>query len=516
MSYVPLPIVDAKLDDLRLDLNNYRIPTRPSDQAAALAYLFSSEDVLTAARQILRNGYFDNEVPIVTSTVTAGVLTYEVLEGNRRVSALKALQDPTIVPEHESEVRALLKRYALEAEELPTTIRVIVATDRDSAAPHIARLHSGLSKKGWSRDQQATFYYSLLNATTTVDDIKAKYPDEDVVRFVKMAVMRRLLVAAKFTDKSLHDYVKGSDLAMSAFEYAYRPKEIAATIGVAFSKDGFLEPTTKTVEKIAAGLTKAQRTALEYLMSEFRANRLNTRAPALNKKTAEFQDLIVRLSGGMSSAATPGGGVTPIVGTPAPPAGAPGAPAVPGRSGTGPAGGGSVPPTGGVGGTVNGGTTTSPGSGVPGTRGPNHPDTKKTLPLTGLDYTTHTSVNLQSRYQELRKMNIQETPAAAAMMLRSVLETTIKYHFESTATPAVGELKPSVGVLVGAYGSDKPLKASIGKIQSGNASTPGSVQWFNLVCHSADTVVTAKDVRDAFKVLEPVLRRLLRPAGVTV
>ena len=58
MSYAPLPIVEVKLDDLNLDLDNYRIPTRPSDQAAALAYLFSSEDVLGSARQILRNGYF--------------------------------------------------------------------------------------------------------------------------------------------------------------------------------------------------------------------------------------------------------------------------------------------------------------------------------------------------------------------------------------------------------------------------------------------------------------------------
>lgn len=503
MSYVPLPIVDAKLTDLGLDLDNYRIPTRPNDEASALAYLFSSEDVLGAARQILRNGYFDNEVPIVTSTTRAGVTSFVVLEGNRRVSALKALEDPTIVPAHEAEVRTLLKRYAVEAAELPTVIRVIVATDRDTAAPHIARLHSGLSKRGWSRDQQATFYYSLLNGTTTVDDIKARYPDENVVRFIKMAVMRRFLAAVKFTDKSLHDYVTGPDLAMSAFEYAYRPKEIAAAIGVAFSKDGFLEPTTKTIDKVAGGLTKDQRAAVEYLMNEFRAGRLNTRSPALNKQSPEFQVLVDRLTTGKAPA---GGAAASTAGTSSAGRGsAAGGTAAPGSSGGTPTSG-----TGGDPSTAGGATSGS------GSRGPNRPDTKKTLSLTGLDYTTHTSVNLQARYQELRRMNVEEIPAATAMMLRSILETTIKYHFESTTTPATGELKPSVAVLATAYGSDKPLKASIGKIQSGIATVPGSVQWFNLVCHSADTVVSAKDVREAFKVLEPVLRRLLRPPGATV
>ncbi|MDT0262478.1 hypothetical protein [Jatrophihabitans lederbergiae] len=63
MAHEPLPIVEATLDDLRLDLDNYRILTLREDDAATLGYLFASEDMLGAARVILRNGYFDNEVP---------------------------------------------------------------------------------------------------------------------------------------------------------------------------------------------------------------------------------------------------------------------------------------------------------------------------------------------------------------------------------------------------------------------------------------------------------------------
>lgn len=46
VGYEPLPIVEVDVDDLRLDLDNYRIPTRRDDEEAALKYLFASEDVL--------------------------------------------------------------------------------------------------------------------------------------------------------------------------------------------------------------------------------------------------------------------------------------------------------------------------------------------------------------------------------------------------------------------------------------------------------------------------------------
>jgi hypothetical protein len=39
MAHEPLPIVEATLDDLRLDLDNYRIPTHREDEAATLGYL---------------------------------------------------------------------------------------------------------------------------------------------------------------------------------------------------------------------------------------------------------------------------------------------------------------------------------------------------------------------------------------------------------------------------------------------------------------------------------------------
>lgn len=522
MGYVQLPMVEVNVEDLRLDLANYRIPSRRDDEAAALNYLYAEEDVLGAAKLILRDGYFDNEVPIV---IKDGDGSYTVLEGNRRVSALKGLLDPTEVPSHARELEALLKRYAVEAEDLPKAIRVLIAPSREDANPHIARLHTTAPKKAWSRDQQANYYYSLLGPDTTVDQVKADYPDVDVVRFIKMAEMRRFLAGVEYADASLKQYVTGAGLTMSGFEYAYRNSDIAAAIGASFDRDGRLRPSTRLhPEAIAAELTDRQRAAVEYLMVEFRAKRLNTRSPEFKKSTEAHATLLAKLTG-LSLGETDASVSDDLDAQDHPTDADDRGDAAPGDgsqngSNDGPA---APAPGGSASSTSNEGTRGGFGSagqgpgGATNTRGPNHPETKTTLSLSGLDYTNHTSTNLQRRYHELRKMNLKETPVAAALLLRSVLETTIKFHFEGTATPAVGQLSETIKTVVSAYGQVRALKHSIGRIQSGGDATPGSVQWFNLASHSADLVVDAKQVHQAYGLVEPLLRHLLRPpaAGST-
>lgn len=502
MAYQPLPIETLALGSLQLDLTNYRIPTKRDDEASAIAYLVESEDVIGAARSILRGGYFDNEIPIVVKEGDRSV----VLEGNRRVCALKCLAAPTLAADFEHDFRTLLKRYALEAEELPTRIRVLVAPSREAAAPHIARLHTGQSKRSWSRDQQATFYFSLLRDHTTVEDIRARYPGTDVVRFIKMAVVRRFLSEVPFDDPSLHDYVISSKLTMSAFEYAYRIAEVAEAIGIQFGSDGRLVPTDESPEKIGKSHQGADLRALEYLVNEFRAERLNTRAPEFKKKHEAHQRLLAALEARRSSAdeaADPDDGMTSGGAYPNGAAAGTGAGEPHGGSSSGAQGSG--PGASGTGaGPAPGG---SEGSGP---RGPNHPDTKATLSTAGLDL-SNIPVGLQKRYREIRNLKVKEVPLAAAVHLRTVLETTAKFHFESTDTPASGELTAVMGVVHAAYASEKPIKHQLNTIRNSPISTPGSVQWFNHAAHSTDpTGVSDRHVREAWELIVPVLRRLLR------
>lgn len=501
MAYEPLPMVEVAVDDVRLDLDNYRIPTKPEDEAAALLYLFDSEDVMDAAQSILRNGYFDNEVPIV---IEAPDGSYVVLEGNRRVSALKALRDPGLAPGHEAKVRQLLKRFTAEAEDLPERIRVLVAPDRETAAPHIARLHTGLSKRRWSRDQQATFYYSLLDEHTTVEDVKAQYPEVPLARFFKMAVMRRFLSGVRFDDQKLYDYAVSNKLAMSSFEYAYNKPQIAAAMGVRFTKDGLLEPVSMKPEDIGAGLPEGQRRVVEYLLAEFKEKRLNTRSPALKTRDAAHERLVETLHNVAAGHKVAAGSylARPATPPPAAPRAAPSASSV-------------LPP---AGASIGSGPVADTSGGAPqpataasgsaGSRGPNSSVTKDKLDLSGLDY-SQAPVNLKDRYIELRKLSLKEVPTTTAILLRSILETTVKYYLDVKKLPSDGALKLVLKGLGKAEGNNKALMTSFRPIDSGNAETPGSVAWFNTVAHSADKPVGKEAVHEAWKLVEPLLRRLL-------
>lgn len=488
MAYTPLPIVEVDVNKLRLDLENYRIPIAPDDEDTALNYLFASEDVLEQIKLFLRDGYFDNEVPIA---VKDGA-TYVILEGNRRVSALKAIAKPEIAPAHLAQIEELRTRYATEIPNMPKKIRVIVVPNRAAARKHIARLHTGLSKRRWSRDQQANYYFSFLGPGVTVKDLKALYPDVEIVRFLRMVAMRRFLSGVKFKDKALREYVVSADLTMSSFEYAYRNAAIAAAIGVRFDSDGRIEPSRKKAENIGASLPIDVREGLEYLMKGFRSGGFNTRSPEFKSGSQEQTELIARLVGSPTviddeTEDTPGPGRQEAGGRTS------GSSDGAGSDSSGDAGGSSASASGGRG------------------RGPNDPNTLQGLEVAGLPF-EHIPSNLKKRVLELRAIKVNKTPAATGMLLRSVLEATIKWHFEGS-TPAVsGMLGAVFPTVVSTYGGQRALKDSINAINSGAATKPGSINWFNAASHNPNLEVKADAVRSAYALVQPVLIRLMKPA----
>lgn len=494
MAYKPLPIVDVGVDELHLDLKNYRIPIAPDDEQAALNYLFASEDVLDQIKLFLRDGYFDNEVPIVVKEGGA----YVVLEGNRRVSALKAVVQPSIVPSHEAQVEELRTRYATEVPNMPTRIRVIVVPNREAARKHVARVHTTVPKKRWSRDQQANYYFSFLGPGVSVQDLKALYPDVEIVRFLRMVAVRQFLSGVKFKDRGLRDYVVSSDLTMSSFEYAYRNAAIAAAIGVRFDADGRIQPTRRKPKNIGAALPTDVRDGLEYLMSGFRAGRFNTRSPEFKAGSEEQKTLLAHLTG-VVIPTEDAGDERDNHGSG-------------GDSGDGSDGESSGGTDGGSGGTDGGsGGGSDSGTGGGGGRGPNDPDTHQGLSVAGMPVEGLPS-NLQKRVLELRKVNVKKTPAAAAMLLRSVLETTIKWHFDATATPVSGMLGEIFPTVVTTYGKQRSLRDTVNTIQSGGVNQPGSVKWFNARSHNPHLEVKEADVRSAYALVQQLLIRLMRSA----
>ncbi len=500
MTHVPHPIEEFDLRELRLDLSNYRVTAQGLDEHGVMRILIAAEGVLDVASKILREGYFDNEVPIVVVEEGGPV----VLEGNRRVTALKILNDPTLVPEHQAHVESLIRRYREEADDLPVRIRALVVPSREVARAHVARLHTGGSKKRWSLDQQASFYYDLLGEFSA-EELVEMFPGARIVRLLKMGAVRRFLQSVAYEDSRAADLVgAGGGLTMSAFEYAYRLSDIAQAIGLEFADDGRLSPVESTPEELGRQHTGVQRRALERLLLRFADDEhaYDTRTLAFKKRDGVqarrqlIEDLLAE--------------------PPSQSAGSPSADTSDERDGSTPsarpvreAGAGSA----GLSASVDISGRAGDRGGARGVRGPNSTDTLRYLDLRGIPYGGDVvPSNLRDRYIELRQLDLTRTPIAAAVMLRVVLEATAKFHFEgSPHRLANAKFLDCVSRLADVYGKDKSLANAINTLRSGSAQKPGSAAWLNVVSHSAHIAVSDGDVRTAIKTHQLLLIRLLTP-----
>lgn len=142
-----------KLSELRLDQTNYRTGKVASQRAAIGAIIDDQKKKLAnLAEDILSMGAVSPGEPIwVTRDLTTQGM-YTVLEGNRRVAALKLLETPALADGTvvEQTFATLAKQYA---EKPIRELEAWVFASREEAAPWIRRRHmtsgSGVGLQGW-------------------------------------------------------------------------------------------------------------------------------------------------------------------------------------------------------------------------------------------------------------------------------------------------------------------------------------------------------------------------------
>ncbi|MFG3697061.1 hypothetical protein ACGF5C_03950 [Micromonospora sp. NPDC047620] len=512
------PIEDRDLDELELDLRNVRIPAEALDESAIANYLVEAEDLLDLVRDILRDGYLDNDLPVVVMDDGRRV----VVEGNRRITALKAIHNPELLGKSAPRIERLLSRYP--DADTPTQVRVMVAPSREAAQPLLARLHTRNAKKSWLREQQAVFYHAQLSPSVTVDDLRTLYPigTTPIASFIRMGEMRELIRSMKYDDPGLEEFVKTSQLKMTSFEYAYELPKIRQALGLNFDKDGRL---------VSKRLSDGQRRGLMYLLEEFRAKRLNTRSPELRSAKDEhniFAEQLRQLVGGIETHASDPTGAEEDLS-----ASQNGSTSVPGSgnsdgsdadiagpsSGTGPAGGRPSGGTGPAGGrpsatgpeTGSGGTGHQTGpTGQPGSRGPNRGETRSRLDMEGFEYKGSSS-GLRRRFEELQRLDVRDFPNAAHDLLRTVLECSIKDHFATVRQMRLTgkQLGACMTELASAYQNDQRMTSLINAINRKGrmpaAQYAGTAFSLNASNHEPDSFVAGRDVHEAWDRIKPIL-----------
>lgn len=144
------------VDRVFLHLNNPRHEPY-SKQAEVIEYLCRHENVLPLARDIVRNGLNPLERFAMLAEEghqTGSEQAYIVTEGNRRMCAIKLLNDPDLAP---SDMRESFRNLAIQWDRF-ATIPAVVFEDQDDLDLWLRRIHhgaqGGVGRKDWNAEQK--------------------------------------------------------------------------------------------------------------------------------------------------------------------------------------------------------------------------------------------------------------------------------------------------------------------------------------------------------------------------
>lgn len=155
--------------NLHLDAKNPRLGRETSARAPReiVQYLFEHDKALEVAESIAHRGYFPNE-PLLAIEEDG---RYVVVEGNRRLAALKALREPGLLEGSlERQVERLARRIAdpREIAEVPVTI----APSRRATDRQIAGRHIGTPVLAWQAENRASFILEKLSEGYDNDELR--------------------------------------------------------------------------------------------------------------------------------------------------------------------------------------------------------------------------------------------------------------------------------------------------------------------------------------------------------
>ncbi|MDF7667739.1 substrate-binding domain-containing protein [Orbaceae bacterium ESL0727] len=164
--------LSLSISNLRLDKNNpripYYIPTKTTKDI--LSYLFEQENIENLAENIVDKGFINHEPIYVTKENDY----YVVIEGNRRISALKCLLNPSQAPSVKL-TRKFEKLKNKLGNDLIDKVEVYVASSRIDAQNVLFELHAE-GKLQWNRQQKNNFIVDAgATSGESIEEIAARF-----------------------------------------------------------------------------------------------------------------------------------------------------------------------------------------------------------------------------------------------------------------------------------------------------------------------------------------------------
>lgn len=163
------PTKRLSVTSLHLDAKNPRLGRETSARAPReiIQYLFEHDKALEVAESIAYRGYFPNEPLLVIEENGR----YVVVEGNRRLAALKALREPGLL---EGPLERQVERLARRITDLQAIAKVpvTIAPSRRATDRQIAGRHIGAPVLAWQAENRASFILDKLAEGYDNDELR--------------------------------------------------------------------------------------------------------------------------------------------------------------------------------------------------------------------------------------------------------------------------------------------------------------------------------------------------------
>lgn len=150
----------VSVDDILLDTNNFRYYGQLTSQRECIDAMLNDQKakIYVLAKDIAENGLTPD--PIVLSKGENGY--WVAREGNRRITALKLLNKPTIITD--KSIRTKFSELSrLHEDKIPATVECIACDDENTILDYLDRVHTGLGngtgRREWNAENKT--YYGM-------------------------------------------------------------------------------------------------------------------------------------------------------------------------------------------------------------------------------------------------------------------------------------------------------------------------------------------------------------------
>lgn len=226
------------LADLKLDSYNPRLPKslHGKDEAEIIEYMLLDASLIELMLAIGENDFFQGEQLLVVKDTTDN--KYKVIEGNRRLSAVKLLSNPALARVQKNKIEKVLEETDKRPQEIPCLI-----FDSESEIHNYLGYRHITGIKEWKLLEKARYLNELR--TTNYPNTPLNQAAREIAKIIgsRMDYVRRILVGFEvYSIIEDESFYKIKDLDDTTFHFNYIADSLNKTniygfIGIDFESE---------------------------------------------------------------------------------------------------------------------------------------------------------------------------------------------------------------------------------------------------------------------------------------